>query len=156
MIKTFFKEINENPFDINEDIKEPRNKLFPCAAISTYSFALQRIYEELVDLIFLFDYLLDKSTSQQNYEVKDIKEDIINWVFDKKLNGETNGCKSKFCEGWNKLFTEKNQQIDTSRHLAIDHMLLNLCNPKKFSRISTLNNKQKIVNALYRDTQGMR
>ena len=120
-----------------------KNTLFPCSAISTYSFALQRIYEELVDLIFLFDYLLNKKEGKANYDFDAIKEDTKEWVLNKR------DCKTEFCSKWytnNKV----EQQVDPNRHLAIDHMLLNLCDPTKYSRIATLNNKQKIVIALYK------
>ena len=120
-----------------------KNTLFPCSAISTYSFALQRIYEELVDLIFLFDYLLNKKEGKANYDFDAIKEDTKEWVLNKR------DCKTEFCSKW---YTDNKveQQVDPNRHLAIDHMLLNLCDPINYSRIATLNNKQKIVKALYK------
>lgn len=130
--------------DTNKEKTEKlKDTLFPCSAISTYSFALQRIYEELVDLIFLFDYLLNKKKGKADYGFNDIKEDTKEWV----LN--TSDCKTKFCSKW---YSENKVElhVDHNRHLAIDHMLLNLCDPTKYSRIATLNNKQKIVNALYK------
>ena len=142
------------PFNLNDNNKVNKNdnnkvnKYFPCEAISSYSYSLRAIYEEMVELIFLFHYLLqDQSGTQDSLE--SIKSKIVSWV----LNNNED-CKKtpyiKVVEGLSNNNADtgdtiKKQIGDGSRILAIDHMLLNLCAPEKYSRITTISTTRKIV-----------
>lgn len=133
-----------NPFNLNDNNKV--NKYFPCVGISSYSYSLQTIYEEMVELIFLFHYLLKQSNTDNNEpdKLETKKEAIEKWV----LND--NGCKTKFYGNYRITHEKVIKQIgDGSRTLAIDHMLLNLCDPENYSRIATMSTKRKIVTALH-------
>ena len=151
-----FKLTLANPFNVeggdkvnNDDASKEEqdkdnkvNKYFPCVGISSYSYSLQAIYEEMVELIFLFHYLLGQfKTNELNINI--IKEAIKNWV----LNG--NQCKTNFYKEYCNTNKKIIEQIGCgSRNLAIDHMLLNLCDPEKYSRIATMSTKENIVKAL--------
>lgn len=130
------------PFDLNND---EVNKFFPCVGISSYSNSLRPIYEEMVELIFLFHYLLKQvEENKLNSKLDEIKEAIKKWVLN---DGE---CKTTFYGEYRVNPENVIEQIgDGSRILAIDHMLLNLCYPEKYSRIATMSTKRKIVEALY-------
>ena len=152
-----------NPFNLNDNDNDKVNKYFPCVGISSYSYSLQAIYKEMVELIFLFHYLLSPTTEDpvQGNEGNDpdrikekidrIKEKIESWALNK------NDCKKNFygksieeLNGGNTGNDIQKQIGDGSGILAIDHMLLNLCYPEKYSRIATMSTKRKIVNALYK------
>ena len=151
-----FKLTLANPFNVeggdkvnNDDASKEEqdkdnkvNKYFPCVGISSYSYSLQAIYEEMVELIFLFHYLLGQfKTNELNINI--IKEAIKNWV----LNG--NHCNTNFYKEYCNTNKKIIEQIGCgSRNLAIDHMLLNLCDPEKYSRIATMSTKENIVKAL--------
>lgn len=148
-INPFELKLAQNPLNI---VIDDVNKYFPCEAISSYSNSLRAIYEEMVELIFLFHYLLDQSGTQDSLE--SIKSKIVSWV----LNNNNDDCKKTFyikvVEGLSNNNADtgdtiKKQIGDGSRTLAIDHMLLNLCYPEKYSRIATVSTQKKIVEALY-------
>lgn len=152
-INPFELKLAQNPLNI---VIDDVNKYFPCEAISSYSYSLQAIYEEMVELIFLFHYLLlDQSGTQDSLE--SIKSKIVSWVLNNK------DCKKTFyikvVEGLSNnnadtSDTIKKQIGEGKRNLAIDHMLLNLCYPEKYSRIATMSTKKKIVKALYEQYLG--
>lgn len=144
--ETKVKKINPFKLELANPFNLEVNKYFPCVGISSYSRSLQTIYEEMVELIFLFHYLLKQSNTDNNESNKlgTTKEAIKKWV----LNDDE--CKTKFYGMYLKDHQMVVKQIgDGSRTLAIDHMLLNLCYPEKYSRIATMSTKRKIVTALH-------
>lgn len=126
-----------NPFNLIKidkheegEKQEKWGTLFPSEHIASYR-TDRSTHSDFVELILLYEYLLDK----ENKENKDVYGNIKDWVLNK------GNCRIKGYENYQGL---------NSSLTPIDHMLLHLCDPDNYSTTSSMAIKQRIVESLYK------
>lgn len=131
---------------------EENEDLFP-NGIASYGMAQQQINNEMVHLVCLFSYLQSKVTgNQSNNEIKNVKNLIINWIFDNKDESDNlKGCKTEYFEIIKTQNNKWDGRIDINKHLPIHNMLLHLCNNEIYEPIAIQNHKISIVKNLYKE-----
>ena len=119
-----------NPFNLTiideheeGEKQEKWGTLFPSEHIASYR-TDRSTHSDFAELILLYCHLFEDNNNYNDF--KQIKEKIEEWVLDKYKDGKN----------------------DSSS--PIDHMLLHLCDPTKFSTTSSLNLKRKIARNLYK------
>lgn len=114
--------------------------------IASYGMAQMQIDPDVSHLIGLFKYLLSIDFDEQienTQKLENIKEHIINWILDIKIEGSEVGCKTIFIEK-NKL----EKRIKVSARPPICNILLNLCDSKNYEPIASNGVKEKIVSGI--------
>ncbi len=132
-ITPFSINLKQNPFGLQSNNEEDKKQLlFPTDGIASYR-TDKSTHNDFVELILLYDYLLKEDVK----EVKDVRNKIKDWI----LN---------VSEVRSKSFKQyENNGLNVDSHHPIDHMLLNLCEPDKYSAIANLGIKQRIALGLY-------
>lgn len=142
-INPFGLHLKKDPFGMEKAQKKAEKNelkaLFPINGVASYR-TDSSTYNDFVELLLLYEYLLINSNEKDTTEK--IREKIKDWILDKN-NDRTNSYNN-----YKKEHTDI--ELKTDSHPPIDHMLLNLCDPDKYSAIANMGVKQKIVQGLYK------